>query len=144
MRSVALRAVVGIVGAGLLAVTAVGCASKQHSQPVDASIIPKLAGKYTGYYTDASGNANPATLELDAQGNYKMTIIQSDISNTGKASVVDGQIVFTRTGRTGPSQDRAFAKGTVDVLQRADGTIMLSGFGHDDVGPLSVSFTKRK
>jgi hypothetical protein len=144
MRSVALRAVVGIVGLGVLAVTAAGCASKQHSAPVDPSIIPKLAGKYTGYYTDAGGNANPAVLDVDAQGNYKMTIIQSDITNSGKVSVVDGQVVFTRTGRTGPSQDRAFATGTVDVLQRPDGTIMLSGFGHDDVGPLSVSFTKRK
>jgi len=52
--------------------------------------------------------------------------------------------VFKRTGLTGPTQDRAFASGTVDYQEAPDGSVILTGFGRDDVGPLSVSFTKRK
>jgi hypothetical protein len=144
MRGLAFRSVVGSVGLGLLGIVVAGCASQTHSKPVDASIIPKLAGRYVGYYVDSGGNSSPADLTVDDKGNYKMTIIQSDISNTGTMSVVDGQIVVKRTGRTGPSQDRAFATGTLDVLQAPDGTLQLSGFGRDDMGPMSVSFTKRK
>jgi hypothetical protein len=144
MSRLAFRSVVGGLALGVLGIVVVGCASKMHSKPVDASIMPKLAGKYTGYYTDAGGNATPANLTVDDKGNYRMIIINSDITNSGTVSVVDGQLVFKRTARTGPSQDRAFATGTVDVQEAPDGAILLSGFGHDDVGPLSVSFTKRK
>jgi hypothetical protein len=143
MRGLAFRAMVGSVALGLLGIVVVGCASKMHSKPVDASILPKLVGKYTGYYTDAGGNATPANLTINPDNTYRMIIIGSDITNSGTLSVVDGQIVAKRTARTGPSQDRAFATGTMDVQEAPDGAIVLSGFGHDDIGPLSVSFTKR-
>jgi len=144
MRKEAFRTVVGGAALGLLAVVVVGCASKMHARAVDPSIIPKLAGNYTGYYTGAGGSMNPATLTIDDKGNYTMSITQTGTSTTGTVAADGGQLVFKRTGRTGPSQDRAFASGTVDYQEAPDGSVMLTGFGHDDVGPLSVSFTKRK
>ena len=143
MRNLALRSVVSSVGVGLLAMVAVGCASHMHSQAVDPEDLPKFAGHYVGSYVDAGGNSVPAVLDVDAKGNYKMTIIGSDITNSGKCSVVDGQVKCERTGRTGPSQDRAFASATVDVQEAPDGTISLAGFGRDDRGPLTVFFTRR-
>jgi hypothetical protein len=115
-----------------------------HGKPVDASIIPKLAGKWTGSYVGVSGSPTPADLTIDSNGNYKMSIILTDISNTGKISVVDGQLVFNRTGRSGPSSDLNIASGTFDFQETPAGQMQISGFGRDDRGPFSGSFTKVK
>jgi len=144
MRKQAFRAMVGSAALGFLAMVVIGCASQMHARAVDPSVIPKLAGSYTGYYTGAGGSANPATLTIDDKGNYTMSITQTGVSTSGTIGVDGGQLVFKRTGRTGPSQDRAFASGTVDYQEAPDGSLILTGFGRDDVGPLSVSFTKRK
>ena len=144
MRTLAVRSVVGGLALGLLAVTAVGCASKQHSKPVDPSIIPKLAGQWTGYIVAQSGSSAPANLTIDASGNYKIVVPQSDITTSGNIGVVDGQLRFTRTGITGPAQDLAVASGTFDYSESADGKIQtISGFGTSDRGPFSGSFTKK-
>ncbi|MGH7332597.1 MAG: hypothetical protein ACREKS_07575 [Candidatus Rokuibacteriota bacterium] len=144
MRGLGFRSAVCSFALGLLAVGVVACASKQHGKPVDATIIPKLAGKWTGSYVGTSGSPTPADLTIDANGNYKMSIILTDISTTGKISAVDGQLVFNRTGRTGPSSDLNIASGTFDYQEGPGGSMQLSGFGRDDRGPFSGSFTKVK
>ena len=143
MRGLGFRSAVGSLVLGVLAVGVVACASKTHSKAVDASIIPKLAGRWTGSYVGVSGAPTPADMTIDANGNYRATIIQTDITTTGKISVVDGQLVFNRTGRTGPSSDLNIASGTFDVQEGPGGAMQLSGFGRDDRGPFSGSFTKR-
>jgi hypothetical protein len=143
MRGLAFRSAVGSLALGLLAVVAVGCASKTHAKPVDPSIIPKLAGKWTGSYVGTSGAALPADLTVESDGSYKMTVVQADISTTGKISVVDGQLRFTRTGITGPAQDLAIASGTFDYQESPGGQMQISGFGTSPRGPISGSFTKR-
>jgi hypothetical protein len=144
MRTQTFRGVVVSAVLGLLGMAVVGCASQMHAKAVDPSVLPKLAGSYSGYYTGAGGSANPATLRIDDKGNYTMSITQTGVSTSGTIGVDGGQLVFKRTGRTGPTQDRAFASGTLDYQEAADGSVILTGFGHDDVGPLSASFTKRK
>ena len=143
MRGLGFRSAVGSLVLGVLAVGVVACASKTHSKAVDATIIPKLAGRWTGSYVGQSGSPTPADMTIDANGNYKATLIQTDVSTTGKISVVDGQLVFNRTGRTGPSSDLNIASGTFDVQVAPDGAMHLAGFGRDDRGPFSGSFTKR-
>jgi hypothetical protein len=144
MRGLGVRSVVGSLALGLLAVGVIGCASKMHTKNVDPSIIPKLAGEWTGSYVGTSGSPTPAKLTVQPNGDYKMTIMLTDISNTGKISVVDGQLVFNRTGRTGPSSDLNIASGTFDYQESPTGQQQISGFGHDDRGPFSGSFTKIK
>jgi hypothetical protein len=143
MRGLGFRSAVCSLAVGLLAVGVVGCASKMHAKSVDPSIIPKLAGRWTGSYVGVSGSPTPADMTIDDKGNYKMTIILTDISNSGTISVVDGQLVFNRTSRTGPSSDLNIASGTFDVQESPSGQMQISGFGRDDRGPFSGSFTKR-
>jgi hypothetical protein len=144
MRTVAVRSVVGGLALGLLVVTAFGCASKHHTQDVDPSIIPKLAGKWTGYVTAQSGSSAPADLSIQPDGSYVMVIPQVPIETRGTISVVGGQLRFNRTAITGPSQDLAVASGTFDYSESADGKSQtLSGFGSSDRGPFSSSVTKR-
>jgi hypothetical protein len=136
--------VLGSLALGVLALGVVACASKMHSKPFDPKDLPKLAGRWTGSYVGVSGSPTPADLTIESNGAYKMTIIQTDISNTGMISVVDNQLVFNRTGRTGPSSDLNIASGTFDYQEGPDGSQQISGFGRDDRGPFSGSFTKRK
>ena len=69
MRSRAFRSVVGSLALVSLAI-AVGACASGHSTPVDPSVIPKLAGKWTGYVVGKSGTVSarldehPARREL--------------------------------------------------------------------------------
>jgi hypothetical protein len=145
MRNLAFRSAVGSLALGVLALGVVACASKTHSKPVDSSIIPKLAGRWTGFVVPASGAAGPADMTIEPNGAYKVSVIQTNISSTGTIGVVDGQLVFNNTGRSGPSQDLALAAGTLDYQESGDGKVIsLSGFGHNDRGPFSMSFTKQR
>jgi hypothetical protein len=123
MRSFALRSVAGSFALVMLAIVVGACASG-HSTPVDASVIPKLAGaKWTGYVIG------------------KIVIINPDISATGKLSVVNGQLILTNTGITGPAQDLAPANAVLDYSEKG-GKQQLSGFGHNDAGPFSIAFSR--
>ena len=83
-------------------------------------------------------------MTIESNGAYKMVVVQADITTTGMISVVDGQLVFKRTGITGPAQDLAIANGTFDYQESPDGKQQISGFGSSDRGPISGSFTKRQ
>jgi hypothetical protein len=140
MRSLALRSVGGSLAMVMLAIVVGACASG-HSTPVDPSIIPKLAGKWTGYVIGKGGTAATATMSIQADGSYRINIIQPDITATGKLSVVNGQLVLNNTGLTGPAVDLAPANATLDYAEKG-GKQQLSGFGHNDAGPFSIAFSK--
>lgn len=141
MRSLALRSVAGSFALVMLAIVVGACASG-HSTPVDPSVIPKLAGaKWTGYVIGKSGSAAPATMNIQADGNYKIVIVNPDISATGKLSVANGQLILTNTGITGPAQDLAPANAVLDYSEKG-GKQQISGFGHNDSGPFSISFSR--
>lgn len=140
MRSFALRSAGGSLALVLLAI-AVGACATGHSTPVDASVVPKLAGKWTGYVIGKSGSSAPATMSIQPDGSYRINIIQPDITATGKISVVGGQLVLNNTGITGPAVDLAPANATLDYAEKG-GRQQLSGFGHNDAGPFSIAFSK--
>jgi hypothetical protein len=140
MRSRAFRSVVGSLALVSL-VIGVGACATGHSTPVDSSIIPKLAGKWTGFVVGQSGSSAPATLTVQPDGKYQAVITQPDITATGTISVVNGQLVLNNTGRTGPSVDLAIATATLDFSEKG-GRQTLSGFGNNDRGPFSVSFSR--
>jgi hypothetical protein len=124
----------------MLAIVVGACASG-HSQPVDPSIIPKLAGKWTGYLIGKSGGTAPATMNIQSDGSYRIVIVQPDLTATGKLSVVNGQLVLNNTGITGPAVDVAPATATMDYSEKG-GRQQLSGFGHNDAGPFSIAFSR--
>lgn len=140
MRSRAFRLVVGSLASVTLAIAVSACATG-HATPVDPSIIPKLAGKWTGFVVGKSGSSAPATLNIQPDGSYTAVVVQPDITATGKISVVNGQLVLNNTGRTGPSVDLAIATATLDFSEKG-GRQVLSGFGSNDAGPFSVSFSR--
>jgi len=140
MRSRAFRSVVGSLALVSLAI-AVGACASGHSTPVDPSVIPKLAGKWTGYVVGKSGTSAPATMNIQPDGSYRIVIVQADISATGKLSVVNGQLVLNNTGITGPAVDLAVANAVLDYSEKG-GRQQLSGFGSNDAGPFSIAFSK--
>src|SRR5262245_23505369 len=141
MRSSALRSVAGSLAMVMLAIVVGACASG-HSTPVDPSVIPKLAGaKWTGYVIGKSGTAAPATMNIQPDGSYRIVIVQPDISATGKLSVVNGQLILNNTGITGPAVDLAPATAVLDYSEKG-GKQQLSGFGSNDAGPFSISFSR--
>lgn len=141
MRSFALRSAGGSLALVLLAIVVGACASAGHTTPVDPSVVPKLAGKWTGYVIGKSGSAAPATMSIQPDGSYRINIIQPDITATGKITVVGGQLVLNNTGITGPAVDLAPATATLDYAEKG-GRQQLSGFGHNDAGPFSIAFSK--
>jgi len=124
----------------MLAIVVGACASG-HTTPVDPSVIPKLAGKWTGYVSGKSGSSTPATMNVQPDGSYQINILRPDISATGKISVVNGQLVLNNTGITGPAVDLAPATATLDYAEKG-GKQQLSGFGHNDAGPFSIAFSR--
>ena len=141
MRSLALRSVAGSFALVMLAIVVGACASTGHTTPVDPSVIPKLAGKWTGYVIGKSGSAAPATMNIQPDGSYRIVIVQADITASGKLSVVNGQLVLNNTGITGPAVDLAPATATLDYSEKG-GKQQLSGFGNNDAGPFSIAFSK--
>src|SRR5262245_30411434 len=140
MRGRALRAVVGSLALVSLAIVVGACATG-HSTPVDPSVIPKLAGKWTGYVVGKSGTSAPATMNIQPDGSYRIVLVQPDITATGKISVVGGQLVLNNTGLTGPAVDLAPATAVLDFSEKG-GRQQLSGYGSNDAGPFSISFSK--
>ena len=140
MRSSALRSVAGGLALVMLAIVVGACASG-HTTPVDPSVVPKLAGKWTGYVIGKSGSSAPATMSIQPDGSYRINIIQPDITATGKISVVNGQLVLNNTGITGPAVDLAPATATLDYSEKG-GKQQLSGFGNNDAGPFSIAFSR--
>jgi hypothetical protein len=141
MRSRAFRSVVGSLALVSLAI-AVGACATGHTKPVDPSIVPKLAGKWTGFVTGRSGASAPATMNIQPDGSYRIVIVQPDIVATGKVSVVDGQLVLNNTGLTGPAVDLAPATAALDLSERG-GQMALTGFGNNSAGPFSISFHRQ-
>jgi hypothetical protein len=109
--------------------------------PVDPSVLPTLAGRWTGYVIGTGGGASPAVMVLQADGSYRITITLTDIVATGRISVVNGQLVLNNTGLSGPNQDLANATGTL-YLSAKGGKQHLSGSGTNDNGPFSLVFNK--
>src|SRR5262245_51965134 len=125
----------GTVVLGSLAIVAVGCAGRP-AKPVDPSIIPTLAGRWTGHVTGTGGAALPAVLLLEANGSYAISIPVKDIVTTGTISVVNGQLVLKNTGLSGPNQDLANATGTL-YLSDEGGMQQISGNATNRDGPFS-------
>jgi hypothetical protein len=88
---------------------------------VDPSVIPKLAGKWTGYVIGKSGTSAPATMNIQPDGSYRIVIVQADISATGKLSVVNGQLVLPRDHR--PGRGPAPATATLTLGRVAGGSL---------------------
>lgn len=141
MRNFALRSAGGSLALVLLAIVVGACASAGHTTPVDPSVVPKLAGKWTGYVIGKSGSSAPASMSIQPDGSYRINIIQPDITATGKISVVGGQLVLNNTGLTGPAVDLAPATAILDYSEKS-GKQQLSGFGHNDAGPFSIAFSR--
>jgi len=135
-----LRSMAPIVVLALLTAIAIGCASAP-AQPVSPSVLPTLAGRWTGYVINTGGNASPAVMVLEPDGRYRITITLTDIVATGRISVVNGQLVLTNTGLSGPNQDLANATGTL-YLSGKGGKQHISGNGTNDAGPFSVVFNR--
>jgi hypothetical protein len=138
--SAAIRSMAGTVALGLLAVVTVGCAGAP-AKPVDPSVLPTLAGKWTGYVIGTGGGASPAVMVLQPDGNYRISITLTDIVATGMISVVNGQLVLNNTGLSGPNQDLANATGTL-YLSDKGGKQHISGNGTNDNGPFSLVFNR--
>jgi hypothetical protein len=141
MRSRAFRSVVGSLALVSLAIAVGACASRGHTTPVDPSIIPKLAGKWSGWVIGKSGTAATATMTVQPDGSYRIVLTQPDITATGKFSVVNEQLVLNNTGLTGPAVDLAPATASMDFSEKG-GRMALTGFGSNDAGPFSLSFSK--
>ncbi len=137
---VGLDSMAGAAALVLLAVMAVGCAGPP-AKPVSASVLPTLAGRWNGYVIGTGGGASPATMVLQPDGNYRMTITLTDIVATGTISVVNGQLALNNTGLSGPNQDLASATGTL-YLSDKGGRQHLSGNGTNDNGPFSLVFNR--
>ena len=80
-------------------------------------------------------------MSIQPDGSYRIVIVQPDITATGKLSVVNGQLILNNTGITGPAVDLAPATATMDYSEKG-GRQQLSGFGSNDAGPFSISFSK--
>ena len=136
----AVRSLAATVVLAVLTVMVMGCAGAP-AQPVSASIIPTLAGRWNGYVIGTGGGASPAVMVLQPSGSYRITITLTDIVATGTISVVNGQLVLTNTGLSGPNQDLANATGTL-YLSDKGGKQHLSGNGTNDNGPFSLVFNR--
>jgi len=141
MRSRAFRAVVGSLALVSLAIVVGACATG-HTTPVDPSVIPRLAGKWTGFLVGKSGAAAPASMVVQPDGSYRITIVEPAIVASGKFSVVNGQLVLNNTALSGPSVDLAPASATMDFSEKG-GRMTMSGFGSNDAGPFSINFSKQ-
>ena len=141
MRSRAFRSVVGSLALVSLAI-AVGACYTGHTTPVDPSIIPRLAGKWSGWVIGKSGTAATALMVVQPDGSYRITITEPAIVASGKFSVVNGQLVLNNTAVSGPAVDLAPATATMDFAEKS-GRMTLTGFGSNDAGPFSISFSKQ-
>jgi len=120
----------------------VGACATHHTQPVDASVIPRLAGKWTGFLVGKSGSASPASMVVQPDGSYRITIVEPTIVASGKFTVVNEQLILNNTSLSGPSVDLAPASATMDFSEKG-GRMTLSGFGSNDAGPFSINFSKQ-
>ena len=125
----------------LLAVTVSGCASSGTTKPVAVKDLSSLAGKWNGSIKTTGSGSRPATFELTPGGDY---VTRTEGFNTqGKAQIKDGALVLTGTGGTG----RLGVSGrtsTASIVERSGGILVLTGSGHDDIGPFDFEFTKQK
>jgi hypothetical protein len=113
----------------------------QQPAPTPAVLdIQKLAGKWTGWATPASGSGIPIEVVIKPDGTY--TSMMGANSGQGRLNVVDckitgiateGQLSGTPTG-TGVSQATVETKG---------GKQTLSGAGRNDAGPFNYELTKQ-
>lgn len=141
MRSRAFRSVVGSLALVSLAIAVGACASSMATTHVDPSVIPTLAGKWTGFVIGKSGTAAPASMVVQPDGSYRITIVEPAIVATGKFSVVDDQLVLNNTALSGPAVDVAPARATMNYTEKG-GRQHLAGFGNNDAGPFSIAFSK--
>ena len=125
----------------LFALTVVGCASTGATKPVAVKDFSMLAGKWNGWIRMTGGGSSPATFEMTSNGDY--TTRTEGFNTQGKAEVKDGAVILVGTGgsgRLGVSGRRS----TASLSERADGVLVLTGSGRDDIGPFEFEFVKQK
>ena len=131
---------------GVFAIAVFGCAGADMGPGVAKTIGPNdlasLAGMWEGSMTLPSGQNVIGTVQLSASGTY--TANARAFSSAGTAQVKDGNLVLNATSTSGGGGAISGPRtSTASLSQRADGTMVLTGYGHSSAGPFNFQVTKK-
>lgn len=127
----------------VIAISAVGCASTGTAKKIAPGDLPSLAGTWAGTITLPSGRTEQGVVTLAPSGDY--TVRAGAFSAQGKAEVKDGGLALMATSTTGGGGAVTGPRSSVaSLIERPDGTLVLSGSGDSSAGPFDYEVARRK
>jgi hypothetical protein len=131
-----------VMGVVLLAAGAFGCTSAVPPSTATSSTtapdVDRLAGKWRGWWTDASGGS--VALEVDARPDGTYVSRAGTTNGSGTFRVVDGRIL-TSGHLAGPDAPVSGRTSIITISERR-GRPVLAGKGRSSAGPFSFELTK--